>query len=145
MTFHYIEFMTTCHATEDLTRVKEALHAVTLHEVEWEKEEAEGHYGNPILIIKGKLSRNTQMDDVFKNLPDSVIDELKRDLSKRIDENCNFFFRLDKSKAYLGDLSLSIGDNTIRVRARVESYPAKRKTALKKMSEYFDDLTEGTR
>ncbi len=142
MTFHYIEFLTYCHATEDPLKVKEALHAVALHEVEWEEDEAEGYHGNPILIIKGKLSRNREMDGVFMNLSRDVVEGLLRDLERRIDQDCNFFFRLDKGKAYLGKTLLSTGDNTIRVRARVESYPSRKETAVQKMDEYLRELLD---
>ncbi len=140
MTFHYIEFLTYCHATEDPERVKEALHALTLYEVEWDESEAEGYHGNRILIFKGKLTRNREMDGVFKNLPIDVIDDLLYSLDKRVDDDCNFFFRVDKGEAYKGNIVLSPGDNTIRVRARVESYPSRRETALKKLQQYFTDI-----
>ncbi|MFO8109020.1 MAG: RNA-binding domain-containing protein [Thermoplasmata archaeon] len=140
MTFHYMEFLTYCHATEDPSKVKEALHVVTLNEVDWGEEKAEGYHGNPILIIKGKLSRNREMDEVFKNLPKETVESLLREVERRIDDDCNFFFRIDKSQAYLGTVVLSNGDNTIRVRARVESYPAKRETAVEKIKEYLDGL-----
>lgn len=137
MTFHYIEFTVYCHATEKPQRVEKALHNVVGKDIELEETEAEGHYGNTILILQGKISRNREMDSLFDRLPSSVIEELRKTVEERTDEYCNFFFRLDKEKAYDEELSLAEGDNTIKIRARVESYPAKRKKAVEKMKDYL--------
>jgi len=140
VTFHYIEFKTYCHATESLEKVKEAFENTAGTEMELEISDAEGYYGNPIKILEGKISRNQEMDRFFESLPDDLIEELKEQLEKRIDERCNFFFRLDKGKALLGKPVLTRGGNSIRIRARVESYPSKKSTAVKKMREYLSEI-----
>lgn len=139
VTFHYIEFKTYCHATEDKEKVRSALFNIIGQEIELEENEAEGYYGNPILIMSGKIDINTEMDDFLSRLNDDIIEELLMTLENRIDERCNFYFRLDKEKAYDEELKLSSGSNTIKVRARVESYPAKRDNAIKKMREYLQE------
>lgn len=140
MTFHYIELKTYCHATESLDKVKKALFFVAGREIDLEKSETEGYYGNPILILTGELTRNREMDKFFRSLPEGLIEELTDGLERRIDERCNFYFRLDKGGAFLEEYRSSRGDNTIRVRARVESYPAKRETAIKKIDKYLKEI-----
>lgn len=142
VTFHYIEFKAHCHATEDLNKVKEAVENLADLELEFEISEAEGYYGNPITILETKIDRNREMDDFFDSLPSEVIQQLLQDLERRIDERCNFFFRIDKGKAFEEDLALITGGNSIRVRARVESYPSKRETAIEKMKEYLKEARE---
>ncbi len=137
MTFHYIEFKTHCHATESLEKVKDAVENLVGQELEMEVAEAEGYYGNPIRILEGKIERNREMDDFFERLPKEFKAELLKDLKKRTDDRCNFFFRVDKSRAYQNELVLTEGGNSIRVRARVESYPSKKKTAIRKMEKYL--------
>ncbi len=137
VTFHYIEFKTHCHATESLEKVKKALDDLVGEELEVEISEAEGYYGNPIEILEGKISRNQDMDDFFDQLPKDFKRKLLKDLERRIDERCNFFFRVDKSEAFEGEIVLTDGGNSIRVRARVESYPSRRETAIEKMREYL--------
>ncbi len=142
VTFHYIEFKAHCHATEDLNKVKEAVENLADSELEFEISDAEGYYGNPIRILETKINRNREMDDFFDSLPSEVIQQLLQDLKRRIDERCNFFFRIDKGKAFEEDLALITGGNSIRVRARVESYPSKRETAIEKMEEYLKEARE---
>ncbi len=137
VTFHYIEFKTHCHATENLEKVKKALDNLVGKELEVEISEAEGYYGNPIEILEGKISRNQDMDDFFDQLPKDFKRKLLKELERRIDERCNFFFRVDKSQAFEDEMVLTEGGNSIRVRARVESYPSRRETAIEKMREYL--------
>ncbi|MFO7792212.1 MAG: RNA-binding domain-containing protein [Candidatus Saliniplasma sp.] len=139
MTFHYIEFKTYCQATEDPNKVVQAIINIAGDDIELEREEAEGYYGNPIQIIMGKISRNNEMERVFEKLPSSILNTLLDSLEMRVDDRCNFYFRLDKQKAYEEDFILSKGSNTIKCRARVESYPAKREKALKHLETYLKD------
>ncbi len=138
VTFHYIEFQAYCHATEDQERVKEAMENLAGRELETEISDAEGYYGNPIKILEAKISRNPEMDAFFEDLPEPILKELHDEVERRIDERCNFFFRIDKGKAYEDELALTRGGNSIRVRARVESYPSRKETAVEKMREYLD-------
>jgi len=140
VTFHYIEFKAYCHATESLDKVKESLENLAGRELELEISDAEGYYGNPIKILEGEISKNKEMDDFFESLPEEIIQRLREELDKRIDERCNFFFRIDKGKAYQKDFVLTSGGNSIRVRARVESYPSKKETAVEKMRDYLSQL-----
>lgn len=137
VTFHYIEFKAFCHATEDPDKVISAMENAAQHELEIESDEAEGYYGNQIIILESQISRNREMDLFFDSLPQTVIQDLLDSLERRIDERCNFYFRLDKEKTYDEELVLTEGENAVKVRARVESYPSKRETAVKKMNEYL--------
>ena len=139
VTFHYIEFKAFCQATEDPDKVVQAMVNLAGEDIELDREDAEGYYGNPIQIIEGKIDRNREMDAVFDRLPDWMLESLLDSLGRRLDERCNFYFRLDKQKAYDEEFELSEGSNTIRVRARVESYPAKREKALEHMRIYFSE------
>ncbi|MFW5945527.1 MAG: RNA-binding domain-containing protein [Candidatus Natronoplasma sp.] len=140
MTFHYIEFKAFCHATESLDRVEISVENLAGRELEMDISDAEGYYGNPIKILESKISKNREMDDFFEDLPEDVIQRLQKEVEKRIDERCNFFFRIDKGKAYEGESVLTEGGNSIRIRARVESYPSKKKTAVEKMKSYLSQL-----
>lgn len=141
VTFHYVEFKTYCHATEAPEKVEGALENTAGEEIEIDYSEAEGYYGNRIIILESKIERNREMDAFFDKLPESTIDALLKTLERRIDERCNFFFRLDKERAFLDEPELSEGENTIKVRARVESYPSKKETAVEKMKEYLGKRT----
>lgn len=137
--FHYIEFKTYCHATESLEKVKKALFFIIGDDVEVEEEEAEGYFGNPILILTGKISRNREMDSFFDRLPESDIETLVDEIPRRVDDRCNFYIRFDKEKAYEEEVEFCQGSNTIRTRARVESYPASRENAMEKLERYLSE------
>lgn len=142
MTFHYIEFKAYCQATEDPDKVIQSIVNIAGESIELEKEDAEGYYGNPIEIIEGDISRNREMDMVFRKLPETVIQTLLNSLERRMDERCNFFFRLDKQQAYEKNFVLSDGSNTIKCRARVESYPAKREKAIQRIENYLKSVLD---
>ncbi len=142
VTFHYVEFKSHCHATEDLDKVKESMENLADMELEFYISEAEGYYGNPINILETKIDRNRDMDEFFDSLDSKVVKGLLNDIERRIDERCNFFFRIDKGKALENVFSLTTGGNSIRVRARVESYPSKRETAIEKMNEYLRKMLD---
>ncbi len=139
VTFHYIEFKAFIQATEDPDKVIQSIVNIAGEEIELEREDAEGYYGNPIQIVTGKIHRNREMDAVFDRLPRYVLEELLSSLKRRIDDRCNFYFRLDKQKAFQEEFELSEGNNTIRARARVESYPASREKALDHMQNYLEE------
>ncbi len=139
VTFHYIEFKTYCQATEEPDKVIRSILNIAGECIELEREDAEGYYGNPIQIITGKISRNKDMDKVFEKLPTSILQTFLKSIEKRVDERCNFYFRLDKQKAYEEEFILSEGGNTIKCRARIESYPAKREKAVDHITSYLKD------
>ncbi len=140
MTFHYVEFQTYCHATEDLCRVKEALETAALIQMDLEETDLEGYHGNRIMVLRGKLTARKDIHRFFENLPKEMIAELLYTLEQRVDEDCNLYFRIHKGQAYLGDLVLSSGDYIIRVRAKVESYPSKPSKAMANLSTYLSGL-----
>ncbi|MGM0509765.1 MAG: RNA-binding domain-containing protein [Thermoplasmatota archaeon] len=140
MTFHYIEFKTYCHATEDIEKVKDILYELAGEDIEIEISEAEGYYGNPIEILETTISRNRDMDEFFKKITEDIVQDLLDTVERRVDERCNFFFRLDKEARLDDGLVLSDGENTVKVRARVESYPAKRSSAIEILKKYLKGL-----
>ncbi len=142
MTFHYIEVETYCHATEDPGRVKEALKTLLGEEIETEEEMTRGHYGNTITIMRCKVSRNRDIKKLFMRLPEEIRDSLFKTLERRTDEDCNFFFRLDRGSVYLKKPALSDGGYVIKFRGKVEAYPAKREKALRALHELFSAVDD---
>lgn len=142
MTFHYIEAETYCHATEDPGRVKEALSYLLGPEVDVEVKDTRGHYGNPISVLKAMITRKREIRGMFERLDEEVIDRLKASIDERLDDDCNFFFRLDRGSLYLGKAELTRGDYVVKVRGKVECYPAKREKAEEKLKDLFSDRGE---
>ena len=138
---HYILFRTQSHVTEDVARVRQALANVLPPETLIEEEETEGYFNNPIIVLRARLEKKAArryFDDLISKLPESDREELIKEVPERVTEDCDFFFKLSKQDAYLGDLRTSYAEDSIAIRSRLESYPAKKGICLKKLEEHFN-------
>lgn len=138
---HYILFRTQSHVTEDVARVRQALANVLPPETPIEEEETKGYFDNPIIILRARLEKKAArqyFDLITSKLPESDLKELIKEIPERVTEDCDFFFKLSKQDAYLGDIRTSYAEDSIAIRARVEAYPAKKELGVKKLEEYFN-------
>lgn len=137
---HYILFRTQAHATEDVSRVHEALEHVLPENTAIDAIETEGYFGNPITIFTARLEKKAAgkyIDFLREKLPAEDLRQLIHELPERVDDDCNFFLRLSKQDAYLGDVRITYADDAISLRARIEAYPAKYESGLKLIREYL--------
>ncbi len=137
---HYILFRTQSHVTEDVARVRQALANVLPPETSVEEEETKGYFDNPIIILRARLEKKAAhryLEYLKSKLPEADLKELIKELPERVSENCDFFLKLSKQDAYLGDVRVTYAEDAIALRARVEAYPAKKEIALKKLEESF--------
>jgi RNA binding exosome subunit len=138
---HYILFRTQSHVTEDVARVRQALANVLPPETPIEEEETKGYFDNPIILLRARLEKKAArqyFDLITSRLPESDLKELIKEIPERVTEDCDFFFKLSKQDAYLGDIRTSYAEDSIAIRARVEVYPAKKELGVKKLEEYFN-------
>ena len=136
-----VHFRVFCHATEDEAKVIQALKFASGAD-EIKREVSEGYHGNPIIILEVFIKEKRRSKDFFSRLDDAAIQELLGSLEKRMDDDCNLYLRLDKQEAYLGVMKLTASDDAIAVRAKVESYPKKRETAMKSVTEFLESLVQ---
>lgn len=134
--FHYVDLRTFCYATEDERRVERALRSVLPDDVQIERMETEGHYGDRILVFSARVENADDIRYVLDRLEEledrrQILDEL----DERVDENCSLFLSLDKQRAFSGDVALGDG---IMLRAKVEAYPAKRGSAIENVRPLFE-------
>ncbi len=137
---HYILFRTQSHVTEDVARVRQALANILPPDTPIEEEETIGYFNNPIVILRARLEKKAAvkyMDFIRERLHEADLKELMKELPERISEACDFYLKLSKQDAYLGDVRTSYAEDVIAIRARIEAYPAKKELALKKLEEYF--------
>ena len=126
--FHYVDLRAFCYDTEGESRVEDALGHFLPEEVELERAESEGHLGDRIVVLSARVERADEMRHVLGQLRDGAdIEQIRRELDQRVNENCSLFVHLDKQEAYLGDAQLGDG---ISLRAKVEAYPAKKEAAV---------------
>jgi len=132
-----IEFVTFSHATEDPERVLKALKnllPVTISEdVDYGEEELTGHYGNPIRILRAKVSKKEAIDQTVRLLASNLssLDKLSlgQEMRYKGDRDRDLFMRLDKQAAYLGKIQLSFRD-PIKIRFRFKLHPKSHKKFL---------------
>ena len=133
--FHYIDLRAFCYETEDEQRVEAALRHFLPEEVELERSETEGHYGDRIVVLSARVERADEMRHVLDRLTESAdMERIRGELDERVDDDCSLFFYLDKQAAYRGEAALGEG---IAFRAKVEAYPAKREAAVENAREAF--------
>lgn len=137
----HLDFRTFCHATEVEENVRKAISfASGCQDIDVER--SEGYHGNRILIMSCTVSRKADIRSFFRRLSREDLAMLFDSLDQRMDEDGQFFFRLDKQKAFLEELSIFGGDDCIHVRAKVESYPKRREKALENGKVMLQELLD---
>ena len=129
MKIEWIRVSAVVHSTEDREKVGEAIATLFPFEFEIYVNKARGHYGNPIEYLEVELSKKKEIDGFWKNLMKSLGDQ-RKELVENIDERINgqnvLHIRIDKQRAYFGEIKLSEGGDSIVIKAKIVTYPAKR-------------------
>ena len=132
-----VSFRAFVAATEDEGRVREALGIfVPLDRIS--SLTAEGHFGNEIKILEASL-RKKEGQAFFQILREQLSSDdqlrLRREIPERLEGDSHFHLRLDKQAAYKGLLRLTDSRDALDVCALIKTYPARRESALKILSE----------
>ena len=135
--FLNIHLRAIAQATEVEERVESAMLYVTgLEEIS--SSTIEGHFGNSLTIFEVELSKARDMRKFLQILKDAgMLAKLMEETEPRLDEDCIFHFRLDKQKAYAGELELADSKDIIDVSMKVAAYPARREIALEALLDWF--------
>jgi RNA binding exosome subunit len=136
---HYVELRAFCYATEAEDRVQAAIQTLLPEDVDLQRAESEGHFGDPIVIFSARLERAGEIRDVLDalaRLPDDEYEQVLAELDERVDEDCNLYLTLDKQAAYEGEVRLGDG---ITIRGKVEAYPAKQPSAVENAREMLEE------
>ena len=116
-----VEISTIAHATEDPTKVENALQNLLLgiHQP-FTRRYLEGHHGNPIVKIEAKLTKKTavQFANLFiQQLTKSERLSILRHLQLHSDDEGNLYIRVDKQKSLLGTFQMA-DDDSIRLKIK---------------------------
>lgn len=128
---------TFCHATEDPSRVRQALEFL-LPDGTLTESKTTGHHGNPIVVYQTRTDKKSAARDFWRRMMESIrSEEMLAGLDMMIDENCVLHARLDKQKAYQGEIEIVKHEDVIAVSSKIESYPKKRDIALENAIQFF--------
>ena len=144
MALHNLCFRAFCQATEDEVKVRQALLFASGGKEEGvERTKCEGYHGNPIIILDVCLDSLRSIRSFFLRISSDGREMLMNELENRVDDDCTFYFRLDKQEAYLGRLVLGeAGDenDVIAVHGKIRSYPKNRDAAIENLTEFLSSL-----
>jgi hypothetical protein len=115
------------HATEDILKIYQSFEDVlNLKEDDFALEEVEGHYENPIIMLKAKIVKMQAQDlmsKILELLPDEQIKELIEEIEERTVDS-RFHMRLDKQELIKGNLAIREKD-TIKLKIHSPIYNKK--------------------
>ena len=99
------------HATEDYDRVIAAIAQKLAVPVErFEISSAEGHYGNPLKIVKVHIIGAEAKDfaeSFFRRMPSIVKTSIVNEIGRSLNEHGDLFVRLDKQQLLAGKIILA--------------------------------------
>jgi len=128
------------HATEDIAKIFQSFEDVlNLKEDDFTLEEVEGHYENPIIMLKAKIVKKQAqnlMSKMLELLPVEQINELTEEIEERTDDS-KFHMRLDKQELIKGNLIVSEKE-TIKLKIHTPIY--NKKDTVKIFTEIFDNV-----
>jgi len=121
---------------------------ISLLPLDWEKEKielheikTEGFEGRQIIIYELKLHKEKETNTFLKKLLSKLSIEqkaiLKNEKELRLDENDDFFIRLDKKKLIQGIYELTTSGDCFHIRMNIAAFPKKREVAIKVIDEMF--------
>lgn len=128
----WIKVSAVVHSTESREKVSQAIATLFPFDFEIQVSKAEGHYGNPIEYLEVELKKSSEIKafwDNFVLMFKEKMQTLLNTLEERLDAQNVLHIRLDKQKAYLGEIELSSVD-PIAIKVKLVVYPAKRDKAL---------------
>jgi hypothetical protein len=137
--FVWVKSRVMIYSTEDADRISNMFAELTGTD-EYTEEIAEGELGNITRILEVSLTKKKDIDGLFERLGEDVINWISNEIEERIDEDCSFFFRLDKQDAMSGKYRIGAGGDVISFICKVASYPAKRELAIDVLKDYFNSL-----
>ena len=131
--YHWIRLRASCHPTEDLAKITQAVAFVAGDPgLKPTVTALESHHGGTVQLVEAVLDKSRAIRDLLGRilaLP-GARDDLAASLDARTDEDGVFYARVDKQDAYAGRLTLTRGEDCVQLRLKLEHYPATRAAAL---------------
>ncbi len=126
------------HATEDISKIFQSFEDVLNlnDDDDFTVKEMEGHYENPIIMLKAKIVKkqaHSLLDKILELLPAKQINELIDEIDQRVDGS-RFHMRLDKQELIKNNVIVS-EKGTIKLKIHTPVY--NKKDTVKIFTEIF--------
>ncbi len=112
------------HATEDSRKIFEPIFDLfQIKENEFTREKILGHYGNPILLTKAKITKK-RAEEFVKKLASKVSKSQLDDLIENIDmyfEDSSLFLRIGKTNLVRREINFA-QNNAVRIKIKMPIY-----------------------
>ncbi len=126
-----IETRAYSRATEVLDRVVTAILNLYPEKyrntVEFDISRTVGHSGYEIQVVeselKDKVGCEDTLDYIFGRFDERDRERLFNSLSRRLDQHCFFFIRIDKQAAFMDEIVLAREADVISVHVHIQQYP----------------------
>ncbi len=136
--FHWMKLRAFVYATEDHDRVMQALDSIS--EGDTAVDYARGAYGDRIEIMERTVKKERAIKALFSRLSKQDLRRMSEEAEERTDERSVFHFRLDKQRAYEGEIVLGSGGDVVDIELKIASYPASRDSAVALIKEYMEAM-----
>jgi len=112
------------HATEDIKKILDPISEMFhLNNDEFSREEILGHYGNPIVIVKAKITKN-RAEDFVRILVSKVSKSQLENLIENIDmyfEDSSLYLRISKNDLVMKEISF-VQNNAVKIKIKIPIY-----------------------
>jgi len=145
---HNVRLTTFIHATEDEDKVLEAIGTfipgeIDDEDVHFDVEETTGFFGNPIKVVNVEIKRSKAVRAFLKHFRELLDEDARRyileNLDEKVDDEGTLYVRFNKQKAYLGEVEVDEGGDTIQVRIKVKAFPMRKETVVKAVREWLGE------
>ncbi len=147
---HYILLRATAHATEDRSRVIQALNLFLPENYVTDSSndssnidsmEILGHHGNSMVLYSVTLKRKPEIKAFTRKVNEGLTPEAREillgELHERLDDELMLHLRFDKQEAYLGRFSFSDSPDSIVIKLKIATYPKNQEKAIQVMEDLF--------
>ena len=132
---------------EDTEKIAKALSLLCPFDLKTEKltinrTSAQGFKERKIIILDITLSKERHTKKILQHLKDSLSEEhinlIKSQIDSRLDEELNFFIRLDKQKLIQDkEFYLTDSGNCFHIRMSIAAYPSNRENAMDVVADWL--------
>jgi len=144
---HSIKITVFSYEDEDYAKVHDSLLKLFLfsleeNKIQLKKTSAEGFSDRKIVILEVMLSKEKLVNAFLKNFLEKLTKQQKEVLieqaESRLDENLDFFVRIDKNYwIEFSKMELTDSGKCLHIRMSIATFPKKRENALKVVKELF--------